>query len=136
MSSKERNLQETQLQGNLGVGELVFSVVAFAAPLVVVGGQLPSLIVYTGYGIGVAYILPIILWLIFAVPFTTMNTHIGRPGAFYAFITSGINKETGLGGAFVVTAAYFLFLVGMWACLGVYLRQLIDVYYNRYLGSL
>ena len=84
MSSKERNLQETQLQGNLGVGELVFSVVAFAAPLVVVGGQLPSLIVYTGYGIGVAYILPIILWLIFAVPFTTMNTHIGRPGAFYA----------------------------------------------------
>lgn len=128
MSSKTKNLHESTLQGNLGVGELVFSVVAFAAPLVVVGGQLPSLIVYTGYGIGVAYILPIILWLIFAVPFTTMNTHIGRPGAFYAFITSGINKETGLGGAFVVTAAYFLFLVGMWACLGVYLRQLVEAY--------
>lgn len=121
-------LPNEQLHGNLGVGDLVFSVVAFAAPLVVVGGQLPSLIVYTGYGIGVAYILPILLWLIFTIPFTTMNSHIGRPGAFYAFITSGINKETGLGGAFVVTTAYFLFLVGMWACLGVYLRQLIEAY--------
>ncbi len=129
MSEKnDPKLQDTQLHGNLGVGELVFSVVAFAAPLVVVGGQLPSLIVYTGYGIGVAYILPIILWLIFTVPFTTMNSHIGRPGAFYAFISSGINKETGLGGAFVVTTAYFLFLIGMWACLGVYLRQLIEAY--------
>lgn len=129
MSEKtEARLQEGQLHGNLGVGSLIFSVVAFCAPLVVVGGQLPSLIVYTGYGIGVAYIFPVILWLIFAVPFTTMNTHIGRPGAFYAFITSGINKETGLGGAFVVVTAYFLFLVGMWACLGVYLRQLVEAY--------
>lgn len=129
MSEKnEARLPEGQLHGNLGVGSLIFSVVAFCAPLVVVGSQLPSLIVYTGYGIGVAYLLPIVIWIIFAIPFTTMNTHIGRPGAFYAFITSGINKEAGLGGAFIVVAAYFLFLVGMWACLGVYLRQLVEAY--------
>lgn len=129
MSGKsDVTLNDNQLHGNLGVGSLVFSVVAFAAPLVVVGSQLPSIIVYTRYGIGLAYILPVIIWLIFSVPFVTMNTHIGRPGAFYAFITAGLGKATGLGGAFTVTVAYFLFLGGMWVCVGRYLQEMIVVY--------
>ena len=122
----ERLSVNGKLHGNLGVWDLVFSVVAFAAPLVVVGGQFPSLVVYTGYGIGIAYIYPVIMWIIFAVSFTTMNTYIGKPGAFYAFITEGINKEAGLGGAFVVCVGYFMFLVGMAAAMGVYLRQMVE----------
>lgn len=122
----ERLSVNGNLHGNLGVWDLVFSVVAFAAPLVVVGGQFPSLVVYTGYGIGIAYIYPVIMWIIFAVSFTTMNTYIGKPGAFYAFITEGINKEAGLGGAFVVCVGYFMFLVGMAAAMGVYLRQMVE----------
>lgn len=101
-----RQTQENQLSGNMGVGELVMSVLAFSSPLTTVAGFLPVLLMFSGHTAPGIYILLTLMLLIFSVGFLKMSRSVQNPGGFYSFVTAGLGKPAGLGGAFLALFGY------------------------------
>lgn len=108
------------LNGRLGTWEIVFTVLAYNAPLTVVTGYIP-LIVSSGNGIGtpLTFLFSGLLIMLFAIGFTTMSKHSPNPGAFYAYIAVGLGRPLGLGSAFMAIMAYFFLLISIYCYSGV-----------------
>lgn len=115
------------LKGTLGVWSIVFTVSAFAAPLLVVVGLMPSVVAFAGYAIVPAYTLVSLILLLFSVGYATATRYIDRPGGFYAYIAAGLGRTIGLGGGFIAILGYLALMLTTWIALGVYARQLITV---------
>jgi len=95
-----------RLSGNMGVGELAMSVLAFSSPLATVAGTMPVLLMFGGNTAPAIYLILTALLLVFSVGFVTMSRHIENPGGFYSFVTAGLGKPAGLGGAFLALVGY------------------------------
>ncbi|MEV8569611.1 APC family permease [Streptomyces sp. NPDC051322] len=95
-----------RLEGNMGVGELAMSVLAFSAPLTTVAGFIPVLLMFGGNTGPAIYIVSTLLLIVFSVGFITMGRRVPNPGGFYAFVTAGLGRAAGLGGAFIATFGY------------------------------
>jgi amino acid transporter len=63
--------------------------------------------------------------LAFAAGLATMSRHVKNPGAFYAYVTSGLGRPVGLGGAFLAVFAYWLMTTASYAYLGSATNRLI-----------
>lgn len=122
----------TRLRGNLGVFHLLFTVMAFNAPLVVVIGFIP-VIVADGNRVGAPTIYLVVgaILGLFAVGFTTMSRHLPNPGGFYSYITAGLGKAVGLGSSFIALVCYYFALIGTYPFGGVVLNSLVhDTYHG------
>lgn len=126
----EERLQEGSLKRSLGVAPIVFSVLAWAAPLLVVAGQMPTMIAYSQNGIVIGYMVPMIAILFFSVGYVAITRYVDRPGAFYAYITAGLGRIAGLGGAFIAVFGYAILLISTWLAFGVLLRQMITTFHG------
>ncbi|EKX68501.1 amino acid permease, partial [Streptomyces ipomoeae 91-03] len=84
-------------RGSLGVADIVFFVVAAAAPLTVMAGVAPLAILFGGIGAPVAYLAVGVVLVLFAVGFTAMTPYIRNAGAFYSYIARGLGRPAGLG---------------------------------------
>jgi amino acid transporter len=115
------------LSRNLGVGSIVFMVVAAAAPLAVVAANLPVLIAQSGNAGAPYYFLvcTVLLW-VFSVGFTLMTRYVPNAGAFYSYIQAGLGRVTGTGAAAVAICAYSMLLIGVTAYFGVAARNLLS----------
>jgi amino acid transporter len=115
-----------QLRGSLGVPHLLFTVLAFNAPLAVVVGFVP-VVIGSGNGLGapVAYIAAGAIVALFAAGFTAMSRHLPNPGGFYAYITAGLGRTVGLGASFLALPCYYFMLVGSYAYGGIVLESLV-----------
>jgi len=100
-------------------------VLAFAAPITSVTSIIPLAIMFGGAGATAAVLVSTVLILIFSVGFVAMTREVDRPGAFYTYVTAGLGKIIGLGGAFLTTASYYLALVGAYALVGVLASNMI-----------
>ena len=103
-----RPSQENRLSGNMGVGELVMNVLAFSSPLATVAGTLPVLLMFSGQTAPAIYVLVTLMLLIFSVGFVKMSRSVRGGGGFYSFVTAGLGKPAGLGGAFLALFGYIL----------------------------
>lgn len=101
-----RQTQDHRLSGNMGVGELVMSVLAFSSPLTTVAGFIPVLLMFSGHSAPGIYIALTAMLLIFSVGFVKMSKSVENPGGFYSFVTAGLGKPAGLGGAFLALFGY------------------------------
>jgi amino acid transporter len=119
-----------RLTGQMGVGALALSVLAFSAPMAVVSGFIPFTILFGGRGATFAFILTTVLMILFAVGYVTMAKHVPKPGDFYAFISSGLGKVVGLGCAFLAVISYVVVLAGTYAFLGISVAQLITSFHG------
>lgn len=96
-----------RLDGNLGVGSIVFMVIAAAAPLTVVGGNGPITIASgNGAGAPAGYVIASLVMLLFAVGFVTMTPYVKEAGAFFSYVTLGMGRKCGVGTAFLALVAY------------------------------
>ena len=116
---------ETRLKGNMGAASLMLTVLAFAAPITSVTSIIPITIMFGGAGATAAVLLTTVLVLVFSVGFVAMTRQIPRPGAFYSYVTAGLGKVVGLGGAFLTTVSYYLALVGAYALVGVLASNMV-----------
>ncbi|WP_304627523.1 APC family permease [Pseudomonas congelans] len=109
-----------RLKGHLGTMDIVFTVLAYNAPLTIIIGLIP-VIIGAGNGLGapLTYLAAGALMLLFAVGFTTMARHVPNAGAYYAYITAGLGRPLGLGSAFMAILAYTFMLVGAYLYAGV-----------------
>lgn len=96
------------LEGGMGLWELLSMVLAYSAPVSVVSGYIPFVIVFDGVGAPFAFLAAMGLLLLFAVGFVTMTRYLPAPGAFYAYITAGLGRISGLGAAMLAMFAYAL----------------------------
>ena len=110
---------EGKLQRTLGVPSIVLMVIAGAAPLTVVAGIVP-LILLLGNGIGAPsdYIIAGAILVLFSVGFTTMSLQVKNAGAFYAYIQKGLGRVPGLAAASLAVVTYVILLVSVYAYLG------------------
>ncbi|MFJ9855500.1 APC family permease [Streptomyces sp. NPDC101150] len=102
----------------IGTGDLVFFVVAAAAPLTVMAGVAPVSIGMAGQAAPLGYLVSGLLLIIFAAGFTAMSRHVHNAGAFYAYIGCGLGRTTGVGAAYVALLAYNAIEVGLLAAFG------------------
>jgi len=108
-------------KNSVGIAHIVFFVVAAAAPLTAVVGATPPAFAFgNGAGVPGAFVLAGLLYLIFSVGFTPMSRHIGGAGAFYTYITRGIGKPAGVGGAFMALLTYSAVQIAVYGLLGLF----------------
>lgn len=119
-----------RLSGNLGTTSLVLSVLAFSAPIVTVSGFIAFTILFGGITAPVAFLVATAVLSVFAVGFTTMTKHIPRPGAFYAYVTTGLGKIVGLGGAYLAIVSYAVILTGLYCFTGITVTSLIQSFHG------
>ncbi|TGN65779.1 APC family permease [Nocardioides eburneiflavus] len=103
----------------LGTSDLVFIVVAAAAPLMVMVGVAPLAIMIGGIGAPAAYVFAGVTLAIFAVGFTTMSRHLDNAGAFYSYIAVGLGRTAGVIAALVALVSYNALQIGVYGLAGV-----------------
>ncbi|MGV0319352.1 MULTISPECIES: APC family permease [Pseudomonas] len=113
-----------KLKGNMGTLDLVFTVLAFTAPLGVVFGFLSYNISY-GIGVPIAFLGVTVLMIMFAVGFTNMTRQVPRPGAFYTYIAEGLGRPLGLGGSFLALVTYGFNIVAALVFAGIAVNNFI-----------
>jgi amino acid transporter len=116
------------LRGNLGVPAIVLMVVAAAAPLSTVGGNVPiAMALGDSAGIPVAFLVAGVIFLLFAASFVAMSKYVSDTGAFYAYIQKGLGKAAGTGAAVLALPAYMATLLAVAAYDGVILSSLLEI---------
>ncbi|MES3710425.1 APC family permease [Pseudomonas putida] len=120
MTARQQHQSSQRLRGNLGTFDIVFTVLAYNAPLTIIIGLIPVIIgMGNGLGAPLTYLAAGGLMLLFAVGFTTMARHVPNAGAYYAYITAGLGRSLGLGSAFMAILAYTFMLIGAYLYVGV-----------------
>jgi len=95
------------IPGILGTGDIIFMILACAAPMGVLGGLVPLAFAFgNGAGTPGTLLLVCAVMLLFAVGYVRMIPHVRNAGAFYAYIATSINKEVGVAAAYVAIIAY------------------------------
>ena len=108
-------------RGSLSTSRIVFLVIAAAAPLASMIGNLP-IALGRGNGVGTpgAFVIAGVTLLCFAVGYAAMSRRIVNTGAFYAYITEGLGSAAGIGSAYTALLAYLAFTFGLAAFFGYY----------------
>lgn len=115
-----------KLHGNLGVIDVIFTVVAYNGPAVVFMAFLPVLVLW-GNGVGApAMILAIgVLITIVATGLINVSQAMKRPGGFYSLISASLGRIPGLGAGFAALFTYFAALVSVYVVAGTALSDLV-----------
>ncbi len=119
MSTATGTLERLE-RGALGVRDIVFFVVAAAAPLTVMAGIAPIAIMIGGIGAPSGYLIAGIVLSIFAVGFTAMSKYIKNAGAFYSYIAKGLGKPAGVGAAALAVFSYNAIQIGLYGAFGYF----------------
>lgn len=128
-SSAPSDAEESRLSGHLGVGGVVFMVIAAAAPLTVIGGNMPlAMGLGNGAGAPVGFIIAALVLLLFAVGFVTMTPYVAEAGAFFSYVTQGLGHRVGMGIAAVALIAYTAIQVGIYGYIGWAIDDTIQFY--------
>ncbi|MFC4944754.1 APC family permease [Pseudonocardia sp. GCM10023141] len=117
------------LSGSLGVGSIVFMVVAAAAPLTVIAGTVPlGIAIGNGAAFPATFALCAAVLMLFAVGFCAMSPHVPNAGAFYTYVERGLGRIAGLGTAFLALATYTAVQLAVYGYIGAVIDGLVQHY--------
>lgn len=103
----EENGQGGLLPGMLGTGDIIFMILACAAPMGVLAGIIPLAFAFgNGAGMPGTQLMISAVMVLFAVGYVRMIPHVRNAGAFYAYIAVSLNKEAGIAAAYTAVVAY------------------------------
>ncbi|HEV2650981.1 MAG TPA: amino acid permease [Rhizomicrobium sp.] len=106
----------------LSTPRIVFLVVAAAAPLAAMIGNLPiALSRGNGAGVPAAFLFATLTLVCFAVGYAAISRRIVSTGAFFTYVARGLGKPLGVSAAFTAMVAYVSFTIGMAAFFGYFL---------------
>jgi amino acid transporter len=117
----------TALQKNaLGVGAIVFLVLAAVAPLtgVVVVASL-AIALGNGGGTPFAFLAVAVVLLLFAIGYGKMSSELVNAGGFYAFVVKGLGRPAGLAAGFIAMLGYNFFVAGTIGASGFFMNIVI-----------
>jgi amino acid transporter len=111
----------------IGMWQIVFFVIAAAAPLTGMLGIIPVAIrLGNGAGVPGAFVAAGLILLIFSVGYAAMSRHVVNAGAFYAYLAQGLGRSFGVGGAFVAVVSYTTMQVGVYALFGFFATVILN----------
>ena len=114
-------------RGTLTTSSIVFVVIAAAAPLASMVGNVPIALLYgNGAGLPVAFVIAAAVLLCFTVGYAAMSRSIVNTGAFYTYIARGLGKAAGLGAAYVAVLSYTALTIGLAGSFGYFVEQASD----------
>jgi len=110
----------------LGVSQIVFFVVAAAAPLTAVVGVTPAAFMLgNGPGVPLTFLLVGLLYLLFSAGFTAMSSFSGNAGGFYSYICVGLGPTLGVAGAAIALATYATLEIGLCGLFGFFVNEMV-----------
>ena len=120
-----------RLSGRLGPVGIVFMVVAAAAPLTVIGGNMPlAMGLGNGAGAPVGFVIAALVLLVFSIGFVTMTPHVPEAGAFFSYVTVGLGERMGKGIAVVALIAYTAIRIGIYGYIGWAISDTVAHYHG------
>lgn len=119
------------LKGNMGVIELIFTVLAYNGPVVLFLGFIPvAILLGNGVGTPVAFIVCGAVIALVAYGIIVMSARLDRPGGFYALITAGLGRVAGLSAGFTALTCYFIVLLAVYALGGIALNTVVRTLFH------
>lgn len=110
----------------LGVPQIVFFVIAAAAPLTAVVGVTPAAFMLgNGPGVPGTFLLVGLLYLLFSAGFTAMSGFVGNAGGFYSYIVAGLGPSLGVAGALIALATYTAVDVAVYGLFGFFVNDIV-----------
>ena len=110
----------------LSTQRIVFLVIAAAAPLAAMIGNVPLAIVYgNGAGLPVAYLVAAVVLICFSTGYAAMSRRVINTGAFYTYISRALGKDIGVGAAYLALSSYTAMTCGLAAAFGYFMHELI-----------
>src|ERR1035441_3375394 len=90
--SKPGSMSRVLARDRLGVPAVLSFVLASVAPLTVAAGVIPTAYLTTGLtGIPAAFLAVAVILAVFSAGYVAMTRSITNSGAFYAFVSQGLN---------------------------------------------
>lgn len=115
---------ETPRQHLLSTPYIVFMMVAAAAPLASMIGNLPIAIARgTGANVPVAFLIAGLILIAFTTGYAFIGRRVVSTGAFYTYVAEGLGKPLGVGAAYCAVIAYATFTFGLAAACGYFDEQ-------------
>ncbi|RUP29035.1 MULTISPECIES: APC family permease [Mycolicibacterium] len=131
MTTAPAETEKRRLSGRLGPVGIVFMVVAAAAPLTVVGGNMPlAMGLGNGAGAPVGFVIAALVLLVFSMGFVTMTPHVPEAGAFFSYVTVGLGERMGKGIAVVALIAYTAIQIGIYGYIGWAISDTVAHYHG------
>jgi amino acid transporter len=117
-----RRFDSGKSRKTLSTPRIVFLVVAAAAPLTAMIGNLPlALARGNGAGMPGAFLVATLTLACFAIGYAQMSRRVVNTGAFYTYVAMGLGKPAGVGAAFIAMIAYVSMTIGMAGALGYFI---------------
>lgn len=114
-------------RASLSTPRIVFLVIAAAAPLASMIGNLPiALGLGNGAGTPGAFAMAGVILLCFAVGYAAMSRRIVATGAFFTYISEGLGTTFGVSSAYTALLAYLAFTFGLAAFFGYFTGLVLD----------
>lgn len=114
----------------LGVATVAFLVISAAGPLGYLGGFAPLAFLVGGPGAPSSYLIGGVILLLFVAGFTAMTPYVRSPGAFYAYIATGLGKPAGAIAAIFALVAYNVALISALGLIAVFVNSEIQKYFG------
>ena len=129
MKSKKERKASTALirdRRTLSTQRIVFLVIAAAAPLAAMIGNVPLAVVYgNGVGLPVAYLVAALVLICFSTGYAAMSRRVVNTGAFYTYISRALGKDIGVGAAYLALTSYTAMTCGLAGAFGYFMHELI-----------
>ena len=113
--------------GVLSTSDLMFMVMAAAAPMAVVVALMPMAFAFgNGAGVPAVYLGSAIAILFFATGYVRIIPYVRNAGAFYAYISASFGKTCGLAAAYIAAISYFLLCASTVGALAFFEGELFE----------
>lgn len=117
---------DTLARDELGVGSIVFLVLAAVAPVTVLIVVIPLAIgLGNGGGVSVAILLVAAALLLFAIGYAQITKELTNSGGFYAIAIKGLGKTAGLITGLIATIGYNAFVAGALGTIGFFAGMVV-----------
>ena len=115
------NTDGTIRRRSLSTRQVVFLVIAAAAPMAAMVGMVPLALSHgNGIGLPAAYVVAAIVLLSFAVGYAAMSKRVVNSGAFYTFVARALGKPAGIASGYLATVGYGALAIGLAASFGYF----------------
>jgi amino acid transporter len=119
--------ERTRARTSLSTGRVVFLVIAAAAPMAAMVGNVPLAVIFgNGAGVPAAFVFATVVLLCFAVGYAAMSRRVVNTGAFYTYIARSLGKPTGVAAAYVAVLSYGGLTFGLSGAFGYYTSLVLD----------
>jgi amino acid transporter len=119
----------------IGVPGIVFLILAAVAPLTATVVVVPiGIAVGNGGGLPGAFVLALIVLLLFAIGYAQMSRHVVNAGAFYAYVTKAMGPRAGVATAYLAVLGYNCFMAGATSTSGFFTDLVLDDIFGINLG--